>query len=172
MGGCLALVFAQARRPEISGIIVTGPAIRPGFKPPVLKAAVGRILDRLAPGLTLGNELDVAQISSDAAVIKAYKGDPLVHDRISVRWYNDWTRAVDQLFEDSARIPGPILMLHGEKDRLTDPAASRELAERLGSRATYKLWPGSLHELHHEPAKDQVFTEIRVWMDQRLKAGS
>lgn len=168
MGGCLALLASLRRRPPIAGLIATSPALRAGFDPPAWKLAMGRVLDRVAPGLTLGNELDATELSSDPSVAEAYLSDPLVHDRISVRWFNEWRRAADELFARSAELPGPILLLHGERDKLTSPAATAELARRLGDRATFRLWPGMRHELHHEVCKEAFLASLRDWIEARL----
>jgi alpha-beta hydrolase superfamily lysophospholipase len=57
-----------------------------------------------------------------------------------------------------------MLILHGEKDRLTSPRASQDLAQTIGGNVTFKLWPASFHELHHEPDQDDVFKTLINWL--------
>lgn len=164
MGGCLALGATLNRELRIDALILTGPAIKPGFEPPAWKISLAKFLDRFLPALALGNELDIEGISSDPDVIKAYKNDPLVHDRISVRWFNEWLRAVDQILATTRYFKLPILIIHGANDKLTSPVAASLLAQSIGSHAKFHLWPGAKHEVHNEPCKDDVYRYIWQWM--------
>ena len=167
MGGALVLGAFLSRPMDISAVIVTGPALRPGFEPPAWKVSLGKSLDRIFPGLLLNNELDVDQISSDRSIVEAYKKDPLVHDRLSVRWYNEWLRCVERIFAGAKQFNKPVLIVHGASDKLTSPAASEELSKAIGSTATFRLWPKARHELHNEPVKEDVFRYIWQWISKR-----
>jgi acylglycerol lipase len=167
MGGCVALGATLFRNLKITSLVTTGPAIRPGFEPPKWKVELGKSLDRILPSLTLSNELDVDGLSYQESVIKDYRNDALVHSRISVRWYNDWIRCVEQLFVQAKQMKTPTLIVHGQDDTLTSPKASEELANALGPIAEYKLWTKCRHELHHEIAREKVFQFIWTWMQRK-----
>jgi acylglycerol lipase len=164
MGGCVILGYELSRAPDAAKIIVTGPAIKPGFEPPAWKVALGKALESLLPRLALGNELDVNGISSDPAVVEAYLSDPLVHDRISTRWFNEWLRTVDAILMGANRFKKRMLFLHGAADRLTSPVASEALAKKIGKSVTCKLWPDAFHELHNEKCQDDVFDVILAFI--------
>jgi alpha-beta hydrolase superfamily lysophospholipase len=165
MGGAIALAAAINRPLGQTTLITTGPAIAPGFEPPAWKISLAKFLDRWAPGLVLGNELDIQGISQDPKVVAAYKRDPLVHSKLSVRWFNDWLRCVEQIKTRGPKeITSPVLIVHGAKDKLTSPRASEDLGRTLGERATFKLWPNDLHELHNEPDQDEVFNYLQSWI--------
>lgn len=168
MGGAQALYFWSTMRPALAGVVASGPAFRPAFDPPGWKLAVGRALDRVWPSLALSNELDPNEISSDPAVVKAYLDDPLVHDRISVRLFNEWQRSVAHLFQRAQKLAGPILLMHGEEDRLASPQATREFSALAGPVVTLKLWEGMRHEIHHEPGKEDVFRFLIDWLRGQL----
>lgn len=167
MGGAIVLGFAatraaDARASRLASVTGTGTAVRPGFEPPAWKIKLANLLDSVVPGLALGNELDPGWLSRDAGVVAAYNSDPQVHDRISVRWYNEWMRTIAAIRSNPQQITVPVLMLHGAADRATSPAAAGELATLLG--AKFKTWPGAFHELHHEPCKDEVFDAVLSWI--------
>jgi acylglycerol lipase len=169
MGGALALGFAALRAhtadvAPLTSLVTTGTAVRPGFEPPAWKLKLAGLLDHVVPWLALSNELDPDWLSSDKGIIAAYNVDPLVHDRISVRWYNEWIRCVAALSLSPEKIKTPVLMMHGSADRATSPKAAEELAVDI--KAKFKLWPDALHELHHEPCKDQVCSYILDWVKQ------
>lgn len=170
MGGALALGFSVLRASAMTSLgltstITTGTAIRPGFEPPAWKIKLAAILEAALPGLALGNELDPAWLSSDPHVVAAYQSDPLVHDRISVRWYNEWMRTIATVREHASQLPVPLLMLHGEDDKATSCAAARSIATDLS--AEFKSWPGARHEIHNEPCQGEVFQTILTWIQSR-----
>lgn len=167
MGGCLVLGAALRSKLDIHSIITTGPAIRPGFEPPAWKVNLAKLLDKIVPGLTLANELDVNEISSDPSIVAAYKADPLVHSLISVRWYNEWLRWVDRIFAGAKNYKQPVLIVHGADDKLTSPVASAQLAAAMGANVTFHRWPHARHEVHNEPFKADVYSFIWNWITSR-----
>lgn len=167
MGGALALGYVTLRAGDaaalrLASVICTGTAVRPGFEPPAWKIKLAVLLDSVVPGLTLGNELDPDWLSSDPKIVAAYRADPLVHNRISVRWYNDWLRTIEAVRTHASQIQVPVFMMHGEADRATSPSAARDLAGVL--KARFQTWPGAFHELHHEPCQDAVFNALMDWI--------
>jgi alpha-beta hydrolase superfamily lysophospholipase len=67
--------------------------------------------------------------------------------------------------EHAAEFPLPLLLMHGDGDRITSAEASREFAARLGERCTLKIWPGLYHEIHNEPDQRQVLAYLSAWLD-------
>jgi alpha-beta hydrolase superfamily lysophospholipase len=167
MGGNLALNYALRRRPQLSGLIATGPWLRAAFDPPAWRVKIGRVLHTVAPGLPQPSGLDVTAVSRDAAVVRAYRDDPLNHDKISLRVYFSCYAAGLWALERAAEFPLPLLLMHGGADRLTSAAASREFAERVNGDCTFKLWDGLYHEIHNEPEQQQVFAAITAWLKER-----
>jgi alpha-beta hydrolase superfamily lysophospholipase len=168
MGGAVILGFAAFRAhnadaPPVASITTTGTAIRPGFEPPEWKLKLAAWLDNIVPWLALGNELDPSWLSSDKNIVAGYNSDPLVHDRISVRWYNEWMRTIEAIRLNPEKIKSPVFMMHGAADRATSPKAAEEMARVI--HAKFQSWPDAFHELHHEPCKDQVFSAIVGWIE-------
>lgn len=160
MGGAITLGYATIRRDDavaagVTSLTLSGPAIRPGFEPPVWKIKLAALLERLAPGLTLPSGLDPDWLSTNPSVISAYKADPLVHDMISVRWYNDWMRTLAAVEASAAENKFPVLVMHAGDDQATSPAASEKMARLL--KARFHLFPGARHEIHHESCADDAF---------------
>jgi alpha-beta hydrolase superfamily lysophospholipase len=172
MGGALVLGAALCRSLNITSIILTGPAIAPGFDPPPWKLKLAQLLNTWVPSLVLGNELDLNGLSRSQKVIEDYRRDQLVHSKISVRWFNEWQQSLALIKTKAKTLSVPVLMIHGEADRLTSPSASAKLASNMGSMTTFKLWPGAYHELHNEPDSQNVFAYIHAWLIQNVRAPS
>lgn len=169
MGGLLVLYYTLRRRPSIAGVIATGSALRSTLEGQAFKVVLVRLLSRLLPALTLASGLDPATISRDPAVVQAYRGDPLVHDRISFRLAGELLRASRWAMEHAAEFPLPLLLIHGGADRLTLPEGSREFSGRASRNCTLKIWEGLYHEVHNEPEQGEVLAYILSWMEERLR---
>ena len=163
MGGNLVINFILKRKAYMEGINAASPALRPAFEPLTLKIKGGRLLYSILQSLTLNNELDLAGVSRDEAVISAYKTDPLVHDRLSTHLVIGLLDSGEWALENAEQFVLPLLMLHGSDDRLTSHDASREFSEKTDNCSFYSF-KGLYHELHNEPEKDQVFAVILEWM--------
>ena len=87
LGGNLVLNYALRRKPDLHGVIATGPWLRLAFKPPASQVTLGRLMNGIAPGFTQHSKLNTNGLSHDQAVVSAYDNDPLVHDKISARLF-------------------------------------------------------------------------------------
>jgi alpha-beta hydrolase superfamily lysophospholipase len=170
MGGNLALNYALRRRPDLHGVIATGPWLRAAFDPPAWRVRLGRVVQKVRPALPQPTGLDVAAVSRDPAVVRAYQDDPLNHEKISLRVYFSCLEAGLWALEHAAEFPLPLLLMHGGADRLTSATASREFAARIKDGCTYKEWDGLFHEIHNEPEQQQVFAFMTAWLDARSAA--
>jgi alpha-beta hydrolase superfamily lysophospholipase len=168
LGGNLVLNYALRRKPDVRGVIATSPGLRTAFTPPPVKLALGRIMYPIWPGLILPSGLELKALSRDARVIEAYNADPLVHDRLSVRLGVDLLANGEWALSHAAQLATPLLLMHGDADRLTSAAASREFASHTGELCTLKIWPGGYHEMHNEPEQEQVIETMLGWMETRL----
>ena len=64
-----------------------------------------------------------------------------------------------------ADITLPLLILHGDADKLTPVSGARFLAENAGSPdVTLKIYPGLRHELVNEIEREQIIASIRDWL--------
>lgn len=165
MGGNIVLGYLLRHRPQpMAGVVVTGPAVRPGFEPPKLMVALGKITRRIYPSFTQPNQLDVKGLSRDPAVVKAYQDDPLVHDRLSSELGIGLLEWGQWLLDHQHTAPLPLLVMHGTADRLTSPKATEAFFANVTGNATLKLWEGFFHELHNEPEQHQVLSYLWQWM--------
>jgi alpha-beta hydrolase superfamily lysophospholipase len=168
MGGAIVLSHALGFPDTAVARIVTGPAIRPAFVPPAWKVVFGRIARRIAPSIALTNEIDPNGLSHDEAVVRAYRADPLVHDRVSAALGIGLLELGDELLSTAADLRVPVLVVHGDADPVTSAISSRQFAVRAGKRCRYEGIPGSLHEVHHETSWPDTWRLMSEWLDARL----
>jgi alpha-beta hydrolase superfamily lysophospholipase len=164
MGGLLVLLRALTDPAGIHGVIATSPWLRLSFPAPAFKVLVGRMLQGTFPSMTTATGLEQAALSHDAAVVAAYAADPLVHERLSFRLGIDLLNGGEWALGHAAEFRLPILLMHGEADRITDPQATAEFFDHAGSAdKTLRLWPGHYHETHNELEWQNVVEVSTGW---------
>jgi alpha-beta hydrolase superfamily lysophospholipase len=140
LGGNLVLNYALRRKPDLRGVIATGPWLKLAFDPPASQVKLGRLMNSIAPGFTQHSKLDTSGLSHDQAVVSAYNHDPLVHDKISARLFVEIYETGLWALEHAAEFPLPLLLMHGAADPITSAKASQEFAEKAGEKVTLKVW--------------------------------
>jgi len=154
----------------LAGVIATGPHLRLAFTPPPVKVILGRVMNALWPSFTQPSGLEVAALSCDPAVVRAYVDDPLVHDRVSGRLYFGLTDAGQWALEHAAEFPLPLLLMHSSADRICSAEASQEFAAQVPGDCTLKIWEGLYHEMHNEPEKEEVIAFLVDWLEAHTSA--
>jgi len=169
LGGLISLSYALAFQQGLSGVIISSPGLRTGKAPPAIKAFMGRILSRVWPTLTLSNEIDPTHISRDKEVVNKYISDPLVHNRVSTRFYTEFLKETARVMTHAPSMQVPFLLMQAGRDLLVDPQASKEFFERAGSKdKTLMIYEQCYHELFNEPEKEKVFADMEQWIQGRL----
>jgi len=169
MGGNLTLNYVLRRRPQLDGVVVTAPWLRLAFEPPRWKVAIGRAMSNIYPALQQDTGQDLEALSRDTMVGQAYAADPLTHSKMSARMFTSVHAAGLWALEHAADFPLPLLLMHGDGDRLTSARASREFAAKA-PQCTFKAWDGLYHELHNEPEQQQIFAVIIGWLNEHTPA--
>ena len=168
MGGNLTLHYTARRQPALHGLIATSPWIRLAFEAPALKVMAGRLLRHFLPTLSLPTGLTARFIAQDAAVVRAYETDPLVHNRLSASAGIVLLESAAWLNRYSGKFPTPLLLLHGTGDRIVSAPATREFFGRVSGDVTHHEWPDLYHELHNEREQEAVFAYTLAWLEKRI----
>jgi len=171
MGGLIAINYAISRQGTVDGLIVSSPSLGVAVKVPAIKAALGKVMSSLWPGLSLNNELDPSKISHDDKVVAAYKNDPLVHDRVSARWFTEFLSAMENANKDAQGIKIPVLMQIAGDDHLVNAEASKSLFERLAIKdKTIHVYDGLYHEVYNEreDVRKPVLNDLEAWINSHI----
>ena len=169
MGGGIVFAYAAEHVGDYSAIVLSGPAVAAQLEAPPLLRLIGKTIGRFFPGAP-AKKLPTDAISRDPQVVAAYNADPLV--------YHGWlpagiSRALLQVGEHepqlAAKLKAPLLIVHGEQDRLINVEGSRILADNAASAdVALKVYPGLYHEVFNEPEKDRVLDDVVAWIEVRL----
>jgi alpha-beta hydrolase superfamily lysophospholipase len=171
MGGLMALRYGQEKGDRIDGLIVSSPALAPARPIPAARAIPAKILSRLHPSLTINNEIDSRLLSHDTEVVQAYDNDPLVHRRVTPRWFTAFLGAMEEAKKGAPRMQTPLLLQVAGEDSLVAPEASRRFFESLSLRdKTLHVYEGLYHEIYNEAEEDRerVLTDLEQWISDHF----
>jgi alpha-beta hydrolase superfamily lysophospholipase len=156
MGGGLVVSHALNFRPEINGIILSGPSLTPGVDISKALIAISSVISFIAPKLKV-LKLNSKLISHDPEEVKKYDEDPLVyHLAIPARTGYEVLKMMKEMKAKFEEFDFPVLILHGSDDLLTNPEGSELLYKRAVSRdKTFKKYPGLYHEILNEYEKEK-----------------
>jgi alpha-beta hydrolase superfamily lysophospholipase len=168
-GGLVALRTILGGAVDLSGLILSSPALRLAVAVPPLKRWIGGVLRHVAPGVTINTALPVEMLTRDHEHLEERRNDPLRHSRISAPLFFGMVEGGPSVVARAAEIRMPVLLILGAADPVTDPQTSKEFFERLGSPdKTLQVYPEMLHEPLNELDSALVLGDLAAWLSARL----
>lgn len=167
MGGNLVINYTLRRQHDLKGVIATSPFLKLAFEPPAWKMFLGRILQRIAPSVTLGNELDSNKISRNSSEIDKYNNDKLVHNKISPNYSITILQTGIWAINNAKKLKTPMFIIHGTGDKITSHKGSEEFSEKTDF-AKLHLINGGYHELQNDTCKDELLEAVTNWANNQV----
>ena len=173
MGGLVAARFvAEALMREASrwvrdvdGLVLSSPALDLGLAWPQRFGL--RLLRPLLPDMRIGNGLNPAWLSRDPEVVRRYRADPLVHDRVTPRLVRFMVDEGSLVRARAAHWRLPTLLLWAGADRCVAAAGSAEFAAAAPPAVvTSQAFPGLSHEIFNEPEREHVIGYLTRWLER------
>lgn len=169
MGGLVVTAFASQRAPEVAGVVTSCAALT---LPSDLSPSTITLVNALAPLLPrmrLDAGIDPSGLSRSPEVVRAYRDDPLVFQKITLSFAKALFGAVRSSESAGSRIRVPMLLLHGEDDPISPVVGSRLMFSQLEvGRGTLTTYPGLRHEIFNEPERERVFEDLLGWVLARI----
>jgi alpha-beta hydrolase superfamily lysophospholipase len=168
MGAAIATLYVLERKPDIRGLVLSAPALKPGADLSGALIAVTKVLGTIAPTLAV-MDLDANLFSRDPKVVADMERDPLIYEgKGPARTAAELLRAMAAIGERMEEVTPPLLVLHGSADRITNPEGSKELVRRARSKdKTLIIYEGYYHDLLHEPPPRHPAADLRDWLEAR-----
>jgi len=169
MGGLIGAVYLLSHQSELTGAVLSGPAVKIHGTVSPAAIFVGNVISVLMPKLGVIG-LEAAGVSRDPAVVQAYVNDPLVcRGKVTARLSAGLVKAVRLVTAEATKITLPILIVQGGADKLVDPKGAQMLYDAVSSAdKTIKIYDGFYHEVFNEPEHDQVLGDIKAWLETHL----
>ncbi len=171
MGGLIGAIYLLEHQAQLTGAILSGPAVKVPDKITPAVVFAGKVLSTLMPKFGLLG-LEAEGVCRDPAVVNAYVNDPLVHrGKTTARLAAEMLKAMQKISTQASKITLPIMIVQGGADRLVDPAGARMLYDRVSStHKEIRVYEGFYHEVFNEPERERVLADVEGWMEVRLEA--
>lgn len=167
MGTLISLAFALRYQAEISGLAISGCAVTGDEVIPGVVVALVKFVKSFAPALPLLPALPTSELSTDLTTVKAYEADPLVYRGL-------WKAGMGVILLEAGRmirsrahqLTLPLLIMHGEADKITPISGSRLIYERATSADKQLItYPGMRHEIMNERERNRPLGDLLNWLN-------
>ena len=169
MGGAIVFTYGVEHPDDYTAMVLSGPVVAAQDAVSPVKMFAAKMLGKIAPGLPV-EELPADAVSRDPEVVAAYIADPLVHHgKIPAGIARAFLGIAETMPQRAGALTAPLLVVHGEQDKLVPAAGSRHLVECVGSTDVHlKVYPELYHEVFNEPERDVVLDDVASWIEVRL----
>ena len=168
MGGLVALRAVLDKRVAPPALVLSSPALRAWT--PAWEQALAIRLARVLPNLPLRSGLPFEALSHEAAVVAAYRDDPLRSGWITPRLARFIFESGRHCVDVAATLSVPTLLLVAGADRLVDARGSYAFAAaaRASGHLTVHVYEDLFHELFNEaePGRGLVLAQLEAWLEQ------
>lgn len=163
-GGCVTLNYVL-KKPlsELTGFVASSPWLALAFEPPSWKVKMGEIMASILPRFSLTSELNPEHLSKDKQVVVDYSSDPLVHNKISAKFFSEVVKAGDFVSQNASDTKILGLVYHGTADQIISFQATKDAAEK-SKKIEFHGLDGVFHEPHNDLEKDEVMKLITHWI--------
>lgn len=168
MGGLVTAALLSERKPDVACAAISGAPLEVPEHVSPAKHRIARLLRRFAPRLRMAAGLAPETLSRDPEVVRGYVEDELVFGRVTVSLAAELLGAVTRTAGAAHQVQVPMLLLHGEADRLCAARGSRSFHGQLrGPGHRLRVYPQLRHEIFNEPEQEQVFEDLLDWLLER-----
>ncbi|MDG4667439.1 alpha/beta hydrolase [Mycobacterium sp. 236(2023)] len=169
MGGGIVFAYGVEHPDDYDAMVLSGPAVAAQDSVPPLKLLLAKVAGKIAPGLP-AEDLPADAVSRDPQVVAAYENDPLVyHGKLPAGIGRALIGVGETMPQRAAAITAPLLVVHGDQDKLIPVEGSKVLVECVGSQDVHlKVYPGLYHEVFNEPEKELVLDDVTAWIESHL----
>jgi alpha-beta hydrolase superfamily lysophospholipase len=169
MGGGIVFAYGVEHPDDYTAMVLSGPAVDAQAAVSPVMVFVAKTLGKIMPGLAV-EQLPTDAVSRDPAVVAAYNADPLVHHgKLPAGIARALLSVGATMPQRAAALSAPLLVVHGEQDKLVPVDGSHHLLECVASEdAHLKVYPELYHEVFNEPERAVVLDDVASWIEVRI----
>lgn len=169
MGSLVVLDFVLRHPDGFAGTIISGVGLEPAGVATASVVFLARVLSVIWPVFPIRLQVDDTALTRDPTEIEAYNTDPLVHNSCSARLASELLNVIDWIKARPHELQLPILMVHGEADKVNLPSGSSDfISGVVFPDKELLLYPDGHHELHNDLDKEKPMTDITRWLLDRV----
>ena len=169
MGGFITTIYGIDYPNKLKGQIISGAATDEPLQMNGFLRGVINFGYKAFPNMRVKNDLS-AFLSRDNSVIEAYRKDPLVKSKPTMKFYKQFSIVgIQYLKANMSKYNYPCLIIHGKEDKIILYKSSENLYNSISSTdKTIKIYDNCWHELINEPEKEEVMEDIVSWLKERV----
>ncbi len=151
MGGSIAARYALTYQDDIDALVLSSPAFKPVVTKSQFMQTIAPFLSMIAPPFSVNSEIDPEKISHDPEAVKAYRDDDLVHDQITLKCWDEFSKNNENCLDRAMEIQLPVFIMHGTQDGIADIEGSHLFFDKISSTdKTFESAEGCFHEILNE----------------------
>ncbi len=166
MGGLTAVSYAMKfPQTKLASLVLCSPALGVTLKVNPVKIVAGNLMSSILPRLSLTNKISIDALTKNPTRAANLSADPLLHRKVSARWYTEFNRVIDGVMRDANIFEMPVFLLHSEGDQVTSCLMSQEFYNSLPS-VTKKIYihQGNEHNLLDIVEYGKIYKFIVDWI--------
>ncbi|MBM79694.1 MAG: hypothetical protein CMJ78_03755 [Planctomycetaceae bacterium] len=168
-GSLVSIRFAQTRPDKMSALVPLAPLLGLRVQIPRSTLALGKLMSFVAPKTRFTTKVNPEHTTRSREILEQRASDPLIHRRITARWFFQMKAALKRSWEDAGQLKMPVFILQGSADQIVDPLAVEPWFENVASDdKLLRMFPAHYHELHNEPTKFDILNIVADWLDERV----
>ena len=173
MGSLVALTYALNYETKIQGLLIFSCPLELAGSLAKLSALLIKFWPAsILPNLQVPNFTDPLTLSDNTVNIQALSADPYAYNKVSINWLREFNLALSNIFSQVKQLNLPIVINHGDQDRIATLNGAKSLFAALGAEnKTMHVYYGLKHELlNHSPAERTKVLESNFnWLAQQMQ---
>lgn len=170
MGGAVVITaMSQKNMPEVSGIILSAPALWARSTMPWYQTGLLWTLAHSLPWLTLTGSSTGVMASDNIEMLRAMSRDPLIIKETRVETVYGLTDLMDDAFDSAKSLRGNVLMLYGEKDEIIPKEPTLSFLQQMLStdkaEKTVAIYQHGYHMLLRDIEAPTTLKDIATWIN-------
>ena len=161
MGTSIATNYLIAHQDNLKAMVLCGTTIKPVEATKWYLQQLAKVMSVIAPRMSIDLKLNVDAVCSDPKVTERSKKDPLKFSTVTPRWGTEILKAIERTKTSLNVYTMPLLVIHGEKDKINDFTAARDFYESIPSgKKQFIGYENSFHEVLNDVEKIQAYEDI------------
>ena len=169
LGGLMVIRRLQVFRGPFAGAVLSAPWLATPL--PSWLRTVGRVLGVAVPGLPLPAGADPDRLTRDPDRIRAWREDPLIHTRITARFFKEAEREQGKALDSGWPRDLPALFLVPGNDRVVQSSVTADFArEIVEGPVRVEILEGRQHEPLNDVGREEVYAVMLDWLKTQVDA--
>jgi len=171
LGGLICIRRLQVFKGPFAGAVISAPWLATAI--PNWIRAFGRFLGVALPTVPLPAGVTPERLTRDPEMIRAWRQDPLVHTRITGRFFRAVEREQERVLCTPLPQDLPVLFLLPEADPVVRSPVTLAFARGIvGGSARVELLEGRKHEPLNDVGREEVYRMVLDWLATQVDPGA